>query len=122
MPRVSRALDGEALEELLIDGVEELLLFGKVRDGLGGVLDGDVEAVELLEELVAREGAAGQGDDDLLDLGGDVVALHELGHVENLAEDALGEDVLDEHFLDGGDGEIGIERLPAEGDETVEGF
>ena len=31
-------------------------------------------------------------------------------------------DVLDEHFLDGGSGEIGIERLPAEGDEAVEGL
>ena len=41
--------------------------------------------------------------------------------VEDLAEDALGEDVLDEHLLDGGVGEIGVERLPAEGDEVVEG-
>ena len=63
-----RHLDGEALEEVLIDGVEEVLLLGEVRDGGGGGLDGDVEAVELLEELVAAEGAAGQGGDDLLDL------------------------------------------------------
>jgi len=99
------ALDGEALEKLLVNGVEALLLFGEVRDGVGGGLDGDVEAVEFLEELVAGEGAAGEGDGDFLDLGGDVVALHELVHVENLPKDAPGEDVLDEHFLHGGDGE-----------------
>ena len=30
--------------------------------------------------------------------------------------------MLDEHLLDGGDGEIGIERLPAERNETLESF
>ena len=38
-----RAFYCEPLEELLIDGVEKLLLFRKVRDGVGGGFDGDVE-------------------------------------------------------------------------------
>ena len=34
----------EALEELLVDGVEEVLLFGVAGLGLGGLFDGGVEA------------------------------------------------------------------------------
>lgn len=48
-------LDVEALEELLVDGVEEVLFFGVALLGLGGALDGGVEAVEGLEELVAEK-------------------------------------------------------------------
>ena len=113
-------LDAEALEEPLVDGVEEPLLLGEVLDRVGGLFDGDVEVVELAEELVAAEGTEGQRLDDLLDLGGDDVALHEVADVEDLAEDALGEEVLDEHLLDGGVGEVRIERLTAEGEEVVE--
>ena len=36
----------EALEELLVGGVEEVLFFGVAGLGLGGLLDGGVEAVE----------------------------------------------------------------------------
>jgi hypothetical protein len=35
----------EALKELLVDGVEEVLLFGVAGLGLGGLFDGGVEAV-----------------------------------------------------------------------------
>ena len=35
----------EALKELLVDGVEEVLLFGVAGLGLGGFFDGGVEAV-----------------------------------------------------------------------------
>ena len=67
----------EALEELLVDGVEEVLLFGVAGLGLGGLFDGGVEAVERLEELVAGEVAGGDGADDFFDLGGEDVALQE---------------------------------------------
>ena len=51
-------LDGKALEELLVDGVEEALLLGEVVDGGGGGFDGAVEAVQLLQEVVPAEGLA----------------------------------------------------------------
>ena len=40
-------LDGKALEEALVDGVQEALLLGVVLDGGGGGFDGVVEAVQL---------------------------------------------------------------------------
>ena len=111
----------EALEELLVDGVEEVLLFGVAGLlGLGGLFDGGVEAVEGLEELVAGEVAGGDGADDLLDLGGDDVAGEEFLIVEDLAEDALGEEMLDEHLADGVVGEVGIDGLAAEFGEGLE--
>ena len=95
-------LDRVALEEPLVDRVEEVLLVGPVGHRAGGVLDGDVEAVEVSQERVAVEAVAGQGLHHLFDLGGDDVAADELGVVENLADQPLGQDVLDEHFIDGG--------------------
>ena len=64
----------------------------------------------------------GDGADNLFDLGGDNVALQELLVVEDLAEDALGEEVLDEHFADGVVGEVGIDELTAEFGEGGEIF
>ena len=61
-----------------------------------------------------------QLDDDLFDFGGDDVAAGEFGVVENLAEDAFGEQVLDEHALDRIFGEIGIDGLTAQGVKVVE--
>ena len=103
----------KGLEELFVDGVEEVLLFrvSGLRDG--GGFDSGVEAVERLEEGVAREVLGGDRLDDFFDFGGDDVALEELVVVEDLAEDALGEEVLDEHLLDGGVGEVGIDGLAA---------
>ena len=66
--------DGEALEEAFVDGVEEVLFLRPVIQVAGGVFDGDVETIQRFEELVAVEGAAGEGLDDLLDFGGDDVA------------------------------------------------
>ena len=60
--------------------------------------------------------------DDLVDLMGDDVALDEIGVVEDFAEDALGEQVLDDHLLHRGIGEIGVEGLAAEIGEVVEGL
>src|ERR1035441_8418445 len=67
-------LHAEALEELLIDGVEELLLLGEGGDGGGGLLNGQVEGVEFLQELSPAEAMRGEGIDPLLDFGGDYVA------------------------------------------------
>ena len=53
-----RAIDGETLEELLVNGVQKFLLFGKLRNGVGGVLNRFVKAIELFQERVTRKGAA----------------------------------------------------------------
>jgi hypothetical protein len=64
--------------------------------------------------LVAGKVACGDGADDLFDLGGDDVAIEEFLIVEDLAEDALGEEMLDEHLADGVVVEVGIDGLAAE--------
>ena len=103
----------EGLEELLVDGVEEVLFFriAGLRDG--GGFDGGVEAVERLEEGVAGEVLGRDRLDNFFDFCRDDVALKELVVVEDLAEDALGEEVLDEHLLDGGVGEARVDGLAA---------
>ncbi len=113
--------DAETLEEFLVDGVEEVLFFAVVFDGGGGGFDGAVEAVEAVEEVGAAETAAGEGADDFLYFAGDDVALGEVGVVEDFAEDALGEQVLDEHFFDGVVGEVGVDGVAHERFEVGEG-
>ena len=99
-----------------------MLLVGEVGHRAGGALDGDVEAVEFLEVGVAVEGLAGHGEHDLLDLGRDYVAADEFGVVEDFADEAFGEDVLDEHLIDGGLREVGVEAAAAEVEEVGEGL
>src|SRR5262249_27591049 len=71
--------DRVALEETLVDRVQEVLLLGDVVQPVGCVLDGPVEAVQRAQEAVAVERQAHQGVDDLLHLDGDDVAARELG-------------------------------------------
>ena len=58
-----RHLDRIALEELLVDRVQKVLLLRKVADRLCGALDGDVEAVQSAKKIVAAEGLRGEGVD-----------------------------------------------------------
>ena len=58
--------------------------------------------------------------DHLFDLGGDDVAADELGVVENLADQPLGEDVLDQHLIDGGLRDVRVEARLAELEEVGE--
>ncbi len=50
-----RLFGGEALEEALIDGVEEGLLLREVGGVLGVDFDGAIEAVQVFQESVAAE-------------------------------------------------------------------
>ncbi len=52
--------DGEALEETLVDGVEEMLFLRPFVQTTGGVFDGNVETVKPFEKFAAIEGATGQ--------------------------------------------------------------
>ena len=56
--------------------------------------------------------SAGDGD----------VALDKVGVVEDFAEDALGEEVLDEHFFHSLGGKVGIEGVAADFCELVKGL
>jgi hypothetical protein len=63
--------DGEALEEALVDRIEEGLFGGEVSQGGGGGFDGNVEAVQGFEEVSPTEVLGGKGGDDLFDLPAD---------------------------------------------------
>ena len=67
-------LHRKSLEELFVNGIQEVLLFGVFRYGVGRRLDGSIKPVEVLQELVTAEILRGQGVDDLLDLAGYDVA------------------------------------------------
>jgi hypothetical protein len=75
-----------------------------------------------LQELGAGEAAFSQRVDDVFDLRGDGVLPGELGVLEEIAHQALGEEVLYQHLVDLSFGEIGVEGGPAKGDEIGEGF
>ena len=91
----------------------------EIGDGGGGVFNRAVEMFQTLAEIVTAEHAGIERRDDFFNFLRDDVARDKIGHVENLAEDALGEDVLDDHFLDGLDGNVGIERATAERTEIL---
>jgi hypothetical protein len=45
-------LDGEALEELLVDRVQEVLLLREIVNGGSGGLNGPIETIQRLQEIV----------------------------------------------------------------------
>ena len=53
---------------------------------------------------------------------GDDIAIHKIGVIKHLTKNALGEDMLDDHLLHGGVGEVGVEGLAAEPGEVVKGL
>lgn len=114
-------LDTKALKETFTDGVEECLLLSEVRNSGGGVFDCAVEMFQAFAEIVAAEHTGIESSDDLFNFLRDDVARNEVGDVENFAKDAFSEDVLDNHLLNGFDGNVRIERATAEGTETFEG-
>ena len=76
-----------------------------------------IKVFQVPAEIVAAEGAGIEGGDDLFNLLRNDVAQMKSAMAKDLAENALGEDVLDDHLLDGLDGNVGIERASAEGAE-----
>src|SRR5665213_803477 len=110
-----------ALKEAFIDGVEKGLLLVKIGNRPGGVFDGDVKVFEALDKIVAAEGFAGEHADDFLDLLRDDVTLREVREVEDFSEDTLGEQVLDEHILDGLQRDVRIQRAATKRKKIVKG-
>src|SRR5271167_355076 len=80
----------------------------------------NIEAVKVLEELVAVEGTACECLDYLLDLSSDDIAIYEVGVVENGTEKALSEEVLNEHFVDDFCADLRVKRCAAEFGKRIE--
>ena len=78
-----------------------------------------IETIELFQKRVAAEVLAGKRVDHLFNFGGDDVAPGEFRVSEDSAEDALGEQVLDEHGLNRVIRKVGVDRLAAEQDEAL---
>src|SRR6185437_5660449 len=116
-----RLLGREALKEALVDGVEKALFLRKIGGVLRVYLNGVIKAVEVGEKGVAAEVLAGKGVNHLLNFSGDDVAARELRVIEDAAEDALREQVLDQHGLNRFFREVGIDGLAAELDEALKG-
>ena len=90
MPWVSATLYREALEKLLVNGVEKTLFLGEIVDGGSGAFNGAVESVKIAKKIVSAERLGGEGINHLLDFYGDDVTASEIGIVEDGAEDAFG--------------------------------
>src|ERR1035441_7329342 len=72
-------------------------LIGKM---LGGIFQRAVKVLQALAEIVTSEHFGIERSDDFFNLLRDDVALHEISGGKNFADDALGKDVLDDHFLE----------------------
>ena len=112
--------DRKALKETLIDRVEKALLFREVAQRGGRRLDGVIKAVKRLEIQRPPAVRLHKGEDDLFDFVRDDVQVDEIGVVEHLREDALGQDVLNQHFFDRRNGDVRVDVVAADRDEVVE--
>src|SRR5260370_27336301 len=65
-----------SLKKLLVYGIEEVLLVGKIRQRAGGIFNGDVEAVQALEVIGAAEALANEPVNNVLYLTRDDVPLN----------------------------------------------
>ena len=112
-------VDAVTLEEALVDGVDEGLLVAEI-EVFGGFFDGFVELVECAIEVAEIEIVAGEGANHFIDFSGDYIGLGEVIDIKNAADDALRHQVLDEHFVDGLNADVGVEGCAAEFHEFVE--
>ena len=111
--------DAVALKEALVYGVDEGLLVAEI-EVFSGVFNGLVEVAQAAHEIGAVEIGAGERVDDLFDFGGDDISAGEVLDIKDAADDALGHQVLDQHFVDGFDADVGVERAAAKLHEFVE--
>ena len=83
-------VNAEASEELFIDGIEELLLFGKLCNPSGGAFDGNVERVKFLEKLTTAETSRSKRVNNQFNLLSDDIAMNKVGIVEHSAKQPFG--------------------------------
>ena len=89
------------------------LCFGGVFHHRSRTFYGHVEPIEAFEKIVAAKGVRGERIEHSLNFAGDDVAVDEAGGVEDGSEQPHGQEVLDEHLLNGGLGEVGVDGLTA---------
>ncbi len=112
----------EALEELLVYGVEKILLLGEVAEVGSGALDGRVVRVQVLEEILLGKTGRSQRFDHVLHLRRNHVPRGELGVLEQVAHQPLGEQVLDQHLVHVAVGQFRVQRRAAQGHKCGESF
>jgi len=111
-------LDGKTLKEPFVDSVEERLFLVKIGNSCGGVLDCTVEMLQTLAKVVPTERTGVESGNDRFNFLRDDVSLDKIGDGEYLSKNTLREDVLDNHFLDGFNRNVRIERAAAERTEA----
>ena len=104
-----RYLHREALKELLVDGVEEVLFLREVLAERGSVLDSSIERVQRFEKLVATKGVLDEYLNNVFDLACDDISAREVRVVEDGTEDPFRQQMLDEHLLNGSRGEVWVD-------------
>src|ERR1035438_10475439 len=109
------------LKELLVNGVQEVLFVAEIRKCARGVLDGDIKTVKALQVIGSAEALADERIDNLLYLIRNCVPLRELWIIEDRSEEALREQMLDEHLLHFLFGNFRVERTAAELEKGIEG-
>ena len=99
----------KALKKLLVDRVEETLFLGEVVDGRSGAFDCYIERVKATQEILATESVRHQRSNNGLDFTGDDIAAGKFGVAKDGSEDPLGQQVLNQHLLDCGFREVGVD-------------
>lgn len=114
------------MEELFINRIEEEEFVLKVGNGAGGVFDGNVVDIEASLVIFAAERFRSKCGDHFLYFCGNGVSPRKVLIVEDCAEKAFGQKMLNQHLLDSVLTNIRVERYLAEVEETgkreLEGF
>lgn len=85
-----------------------MLLLAEVGNRPRGGLNGQIERVQRFEELVPIKRLTHEGGNDFFHLAGNDIALREVLIVKDRADEALGEQMLDEHFVHRRHTQVGI--------------
>ena len=96
-----RDIRRESLKEFLIKRVEEMLFLGEVLAEHRGLLNGDIEPIQGFQKLLTTERLSDEGIHDVFNFACNDVSTGEVRVIKDGTEDTLGEDMLDEHLLDG---------------------
>ena len=104
-------LQRKALKKLLVNRIEEALFLGEVVDGRSGAFNCYIEGIKAFEKFITIESVRHQRSDDSLNFAGNDIAVDKVRVAKDGSENPFGQEVLNQHLLDSGFGEIGVDRL-----------